>query len=328
MRKGRRQRAPDLGDEARERGREAESPHEIPAKGWRDIGLRVKRDASEDNISIVAAGVAYYGFLAIFPALAALILIYGLFADPSVVQHNVASLSAIPSDVRDMLTQQLTSLSRQSSGSLSAGLVVSILFAVWSATKGMKALMTSLNIAYDEREQRGFLHRTAVTLLFTVGMIALAAFAVVLVAVFPAAVDRIGLPDVVATAIRWARWPILAASVLLGLALLYRYGPSREHARWRWVTWGSAVATAVWLAASAGFSFYVSRFSSYNKTYGSVAAIVILLTWFLLSAYVVICGAELNGEMEHQTVKDTTTGPSRPLGRRGARRADTVGDTP
>jgi membrane protein len=315
-------------DEARARGREAESPHDIPAKGWRDIGLRVKREASEDNVSIIAAGVAYYGFLAIFPALAAVILIYGLFADPSAIEHNLASLSAIPSDVRDMLGQQLTSLARQSSGSLSVGVVVSILFAVWSATKGMKALITSLNIAYDQKEERGFLRRTAITLLFTIGMIALGAFAVVLVAVFPAAVDRIGLPDVVATVIQWARWPILAAAVLLGLALLYRYGPSRQHARWRWVTWGSAIGTAIWLAASAAFSFYVSHFGSYNKTYGSVAAIVILLTWFLLSAYVVIFGAELNGEMEHQTAKDTTTGPSKPLGRRGARYADTVGDTP
>ena len=325
MREGRRQR-----DEAqaRERGREAEAPHEIPAKGWRDIGLRVKREAARDNLSVIAAGVAYYGFLAIFPALAAVILIYGLFADPTAVEQNIASLSAIPSDVRDMLSQQLTNLARQSNGSLSAGVAVSILFAVWSATKGMKALITSLNIAYDEEEHRGFVRRTAVTLLFTLGLIGLGAFAVVLVAVFPAAVDRIGLPDVVATVIQWARWPILAAAVLLGLALLYRYGPSREHARWRWVTWGSAVGTGIWLAASAAFSFYVSHFGSYNKTYGSVAAIVILLTWFLLSAYVVVLGAELNGQMEHQTAKDTTTGPPQPLGRRGARYADTVGDTP
>ncbi len=325
MREGRRQ--PEQ-TEAPARGREADSPHEIPAEGWRDITLRVKREASRDNVSIIAAGVAYYGFLAIFPALAALILIYGLFADPSAIQHHIASLSAIPSDVRDMLSQQLTSLARQSSGSLSAGVAVSILLAVWSATKGMKALIASLNIAYSEREHRGFFHRLAVTLLFTIGMIALGAFAVVLVAVFPAAVDRIGLPDVVATVIQWARWPILAAAVLLGLGLLYRYGPSRQHPRWRWVTWGSALATAIWLAASAGFSFYVSHFGSYNKTYGSVAAIVILLTWFLLSAYVVIFGAELNGEMEHQTVKDTTTGAPKPLGRRGAHYADTVGDTP
>ena len=325
MREGRRQR-----DEAqaRERGREAEAPHEIPAKGWRDIGLRVKREAARDNLSVIAGGVAYYAFLAIFPALAAVILIYGLFADPTAIEQNVASLSAIPSDVRDMLSQQLTNLARQSNGSLSVGVGVSILFAVWSATKGMKALITSLNIAYDEQEHRGFLRRTAVTLLFTLGLIGLGAFAVVLVAVFPAAVDRIGLPDVVATVIQWARWPILAAAVLLGLALLYRYGPSREHARWRWVTWGSAIGTAIWLAASAAFSFYVSHFGSYNKTYGSVAAIVILLTWFLLSAYVVVLGAELNGQMEHQTAKDTTTGPPQPLGRRGAHYADTVGDTP
>jgi len=155
-----------------------------------------------------------------------------------------------------------------------------------------------------------------------------AIFALVLVAVIPAAVHRLGLPGIVTTFIVWARWPILAAAVLLGLAVLYRYGPSRERPRWRWVTWGSAVATAVWLAASAGLSMYVSHFGSFNKTYGSVAAIAILLTWFLVSAYVVIFGAELNGEMEHQTAKDTTTGAPEPLGRRGAHDADTVGDTP
>jgi membrane protein len=322
---------PDRGGdptEARQRGREAESPREIPAKGWRDIAVRVKREASHDNMSVIAAGVAYYGFLAIFPALAALVLIYGLFADPSAVQHQVASLSGIPSGVREMLGQQLTALARQSSGSLSLGVGVSILVALWSSTKGTKALIETLNIAYDEPERRGFLRRSAITLLFTIGMILFAVVAMTLVAVFPAAIHRIGLPPTVATILAWARWPVLAALVLVGLALLYRYGPSREHPRWGWVTWGSGIAAAVWLAASAGFSLYVSRFGSYNKTYGSVGAIVILLTWFLLSAYVVILGAELNGQMEHQTAKDTTTGRPQPMGRRGARFADTVGESP
>ena len=311
-----------------DRGRQAEAPSEIPAKGWRDIALRLKREASEDNLSIIAGGVAYYGFLAIFPALAAVVLVYGLFADPSGVQREVAALSGVPAGVRAVLAQQLASLAGQSNGSLGFGVVVSVLFALWSARKGTAALIQSLNIAYDEQEHRGFFHRTALTLLFTLGLIAVAIFALVLVAVIPAAVHRLGLPGIVTTFIVWARWPILAAAVLLGLAVLYRYGPSRERPRWRWVTWGSAVATAVWLAASAGLSMYVSHFGSFNKTYGSVAAIAILLTWFLVSAYVVIFGAELNGEMEHQTAKDTTTGPPEPLGRRGAHYADTVGDSP
>jgi membrane protein len=313
---------------AEERGRHAETPSEIPAKGWRDIAVRVKREADRDNLSIIAAGVAYYAFFAIFPALAAVVLAYGLFADPAAVQRQLASLSAIPSGVREMIGQQLAGLTRQSGGSLSFGVVVSILLALWSAMHGTKALIEAMNIAYDERERRGFLRRTWLTLLFTLGTITMALFAMVLVAVVPAAVGRLGLPAFAVTLIRWTRWPLLAATVLLGLALLYRYGPSREHARWRWVTWGSALATGVWLAASAGFSYYVSHFGNYNKTYGSVAAIAILLTWFLLSAYVVIYGAELNGEMEHQTEKDTTTGPPRPLGHRGARYADTVGETP
>jgi membrane protein len=327
--RGRQRHEPEAERElAQEHGRHAERPREIPARGWRDIALRVKREAARDNLSIISAGVAYYAFFAIFPALAAIVLAYGLIADPSAVGSHLASLSGIPSGVRDMLGQQLAALARQSGGSLSFGVVISILVALWSATKGTKALIGCLNIAYDEQERRGFLHRTAITLLFTLGAIALAVFAVVLVAVVPAAVDRLGLPGFAVTLIRWVRWPVLAATVLLGLALLYRYGPSREHPRWRWVTVGSALATGVWLAASAGFSFYVSRFGSYNKTYGSVAAIAILLTWFLLSAYVVIFGAELNGEMEHQTETDTTTGPPQPLGRRGARYADTVAEAP
>jgi membrane protein len=314
--------------EARQRGRGATSPGQIPARGWREIAVRVKREAAEDKVSIIAAGVAFYGFLAIFPALAAVVLVYGLFADPSAVQGQMASLTSIPEGVRHMLGDQLASLARQSSRSLSAGVVVSLFVALWSASKGVSALIESLNIAYDEEERRGFFRRTGIKLLFTIGAILLAIFAVLLVAVFPAAVDRIGLPHAVATLIQWARWPILAAAVLTGLALLYRYGPSRRHARRQWVTWGSTLATAVWLAASLGFSFYVSRFGNYNKTYGSAAAIVILLTWFLLSAYVVIFGAELNGEMEHQTAEDTTTGLPKPMGRRGAHYADTVADTP
>jgi membrane protein len=326
--RGRRRHAPETERHAQERGRHAERPSEIPARGWRDIALRVKREAAQDNLSIIAAGVAYYAFFAIFPTLAAIVLVYGLIADPNAVGGHLASLSGIPSGVRDMLGHQLAALARHSGRSLSFGVVVSLVLALWSAKKGTKALIRCLNIAYGEQEQRGFFHRTAITLLFTLGTIALAIFAMLLVAVVPAAVNRLGLPAVAVTLIRWARWPVLAVTVLIGLALLYRYGPSRAHPRWRWVTVGSALATGVWLAASAGFSFYVSRFGDYNKTYGSVAAIAILLTWFLLSAYVVIFGAKLNGEMEHQTEKDTTAGPPRPLGHRGARYADAVAETP
>jgi membrane protein len=298
------------------------------AKGFRDIAVGVKREATNDNMSVIAAGVAYYGFLAIFPALAALILIYGLFANPHAIQHQLASLSGIPSGVRDMLGKQLTTLARHSSGSLSLGVAASILIALWSSTKGTKALIDTLNIAYDEPERRGFFRRTAITLLFTIGIILFAVTAMALVAVFPAAIHHIGLPPTVARLLALARWPVLAAMVLFGLALLYHYGPSHDHRHRRWLTWGSVVATAVWLAASAGFSFYVSRFGNYNKTYGSVAAIVILLTWFLLSAYVVILGAELNGQLERRTAKDTTAGRVEPRDRPEARFPKTAGETP
>jgi membrane protein len=190
----------------------------------------------------------------------------------------------------------------------------------------MSALIDALNIAYDETERRGFFKRNAVVLLFTVGGLLFALTALGAIAAVPAVVDRLGIPEAATRLVRWLRWPALALVVLGGLAVLYRYGPSRERPRWGWVTWGSALATALWLVGSAGFSLYVSKFGKFNETYGSVAAIAILLTWLLLSAYVVILGAELNGELEHQTRRDTTTGPPAPMGRRGAAVADTVGE--
>lgn len=312
-----------------ERGREAERPSEIPAPGWKDVLVRTKREVKNDNISIVAAGVAFYAFLAIFPALAALIAIYGLVADPADVQRQAEPLTgAVPGGVQELMREQMARLAGESGRSLGLGALFGILVALWSANKGTSALVTALNIAYDEEEKRGFFRKTATTLGLTVGGVFFGALAVGLVVVIPALLGRVGLGNIAATLIQWLRWPMLAAAVLFALAVVYRYGPSRDRPQWRWVSWGSVVATALWLLASAGFSFYVSRFGSYNETYGSVAAIAILLFWFFLSAYIVILGAELNAEMEHQTARDTTAGRPQPRGRRGAYAADTVGEVP
>lgn len=313
-------------DEDAARGRQAERPRDIPREGWWDILVRTKREVSRDNVSIVAAGVAYFAFLSIFPALAAILALYGLVADPAQVQQQImATAGGLPEEVRTLLSEQMTRLAAQTSRSLGWGAAIAILVALWSANRAVSALVTALSIAYDEDERRGFFKRTALTLAFTVGGILVVVVASGLVIVVPAVLARVGLSDAARTIIDVLRWPLLAAAVLLALAVLYRYGPSRATPRWRWVTWGSVLATALWLVASYGLSFYVSRFGNYNETYGSIAGIAILLLWLYLGAYLVILGAELNGQIEHQTARDSTEGAPSPLGRRGAFHADTVG---
>jgi membrane protein len=313
----------------RERGRSAEQPRDIPRPGWRDIALRVKREVAEDDVSIVAGGVAFYGFLSIFPALGAVVSVYGLLADPANVSRQMDAVAHIlPPQARTFLEQELTSLATGSPRGLSAGVIFSILLALWSANKGTKALITSLNIAFDERESRGFFKLNAVSLLMTIGALLVALVAIATVILLPAVLGLVGLSGASAFLVRWLRWPLLTVVILLGFAVVYRIGPARRSAKWRWVTPGSLLATGIWLGGSALFSFYVSNFGKYDKVYGSVGAVVILLTWFLLSAYAVILGAEFNAEVERQTSRDSTTGAPKPLGGRGAHSADTVGDTP
>ncbi len=313
----------------RRRGREAQRPGEIPAPGWRDILLRTRAGMNENNLSLVAAGVAFYLLLSIFPALAAMISIYGLIADPVEVERQMSSMMAImPPQAADILLGQMRQLASQPSGGLSVGVAVGVLLALWSASKGVKALIQGLNIAYDEREKRGFIKLNAVALLLTVGGIVVGMLTLALVAVLPALLSILKLPDTLSALLSLSRWPILLVVLAVSLAVVYRYAPSRDQPQWRWASPGAAVAIGIWLLASIGFSVYVANFGSYSKTYGSVGAIVILMTWFYLSSYVVLAGAKLNAEMEHQTGRDTTVGPERPLGERDAQVADTVGKRP
>ena len=313
----------------RRRGREAQRPGEIPAPGWRDILLRTRAGMNENNLSLVAAGVAFYLLLSIFPALAAMISIYGLIADPVEVERQMSSMMAImPPQAADILLGQMRQLASQPSGGLSVGVAVGVLLALWSASKGVKALIQGLNIAYDEREKRGFIKLNAVALLLTVGGIVVGMLTLALVAVLPALLSILKLPDTLSALLSLSRWPILLVVLAVSLAVVYRYAPSRDQPQWRWASPGAAVAIGIWLLASIGFSVYVANFGSYSKTYGSVGAIVILMTWFYLSSYVVLAGAKLNAEMEHQTGRDTTDGPERPLGERDAQVADTVGKRP
>jgi len=308
------------------RGRHADAPHEIPARGWWDILWRVKSEMGKDNLSVLSAGVAFYSLLAIFPALAAAVSIYGLVLDPHGVENQLSMvIGIIPEEARKIITDQLTAITSQPAKSLSFGVLFALGFALWSASSAVQTLMTGLNVVYDEVERRGVIRFYATALGLTIGGIVFGLIALSLIAALPAALKFIGLPRSIETTILLLRWPLLAIAVMFALAVLYRLGPSREKPRWIWVSWGAVIATVLWLLGSILFSFYVSHFASYNQTYGTLGAVVILLMWFYLTGYVVLMGGEINAEMEHQTAKDTTEKRGAPLGRREAQMADTVG---
>lgn len=313
----------------RDRGRQAEKPSQIPKPGWRDILLRVKEEQNKHNISIIAAGVAFYLLLAIIPALAAMISIYGLVFDPAGVQQQLSFLqNVLPTEAYQLLQSQLNRLVSSSGGALGLGLIFGLLLSILSAAKGMKALMTALNIAYDEAESRGFIKINGLALLLTFGAILFMLLSLALIAALPVIFGTLGLPDSIQTALSISKWPVLAILIMVAVSALYRYAPDRDRARFRWINWGAVGATLLWIAASLLFSIYVSNFGSFNKVYGSIGTIIILLMWFFLTAYAVLLGAELNAGMEHQTEKDTTRGKPEPMGQRGAHAADTVGRTP
>ncbi|MBA1159122.1 YihY/virulence factor BrkB family protein [Microvirga mediterraneensis] len=308
------------------RGRQADTPAAIPAKGWKDILWRTYEEFGQDRLMSVAAGVTYYALLALFPALAALVSLYGLFADPATIRDNLVTLSSVlPGGAIDLIGEQVSRIASASGGALGLSFFVGLAVSLWSANAGMKAIFDALNIVYDEEEKRSFLWLNVQSLTFTLGAIAFLLLALAGIVILPVVLDFVGLRSSVEWLLSLMRWPILLAAVILGLAVLYRYGPSRDKARWTWVTPGSLVAAVLWLVASMLFSWYVANFGSYNETYGSLGAVIGFMTWIWISGVVVLLGAEINAEMEHQTAKDTTTGPDRPMGQRGATMADTLG---
>ncbi|SDA21426.1 membrane protein [Methylobacterium sp. UNC378MF] len=308
-----------------DRGRRASTPTEIPAKGWKDIALRAYHDIGENRLSLIAAGVTFFTLLAIFPAVAALVSCYGLVADASTINDQLASLQGIlPQGALEIVGDQVKRLNEQGNTTLGLSLLVSIALSVWSANGGMKHVFDALNLVYNEREKRNFFVLNLVSLAFTAGALLFLILALTAVVVVPVVLEFVGL----GTDAWWLsllRWPVLLLAVLLGLAMLYRYGPSRDAPRWRWVTPGGALAAVLWIAASLLFSWYVAHFGSYNKTYGSLGAAIGFMTWIWLSTMIVLAGAQVNAEMEHQTAEDTTVGKPQPLGTRRARMADTVG---
>ena len=306
-------------------GRDAGKPTDIPARGWWSIAKRVAASISEHRLLTEAAGITFYTLLALFPALAALVSIYGLFANPATISDHLNAISqVVPGGGMQIITDRVQSLTSNGNKALGFALVIGLATSLWSANQASKALFDALNVVYDEREKRGFVLRTAVTLAFTVGGILFVLLAMAAVVAVPIVLNFIGLGGIGDFLLRILRWPVLLAALTALLACIYRFGPSRERARWHWVTWGGGFAAVTWVVGSIAFSWYVSHFGSYDKTYGSLGAVVGFMTWIWLSATVVLTGAEVNAEMEHQTERDTTRGPERAPGTRGATKADTV----
>ena len=270
--------------------------------------------------------MTYYGILAIFPALAALVAIYGVFSDPGSIARHLDQISGfVPGGAIDVAREQLTRVTSKGHQTLGLTFVIGLAVSLWSANAAMKSLFDTLNIVYDEKEKRGFLKLNAVSLSFTVAAIAFVLLALGAVVVIPFVLNYLYLSDFADLLVRIARWPAMFVCLALALAVIYRFGPSREAPRWRWITWGSAAATVLWLCASALFSWYAANFGKFNETYGSLGAVIGFMTWLWISAIVILLGAELDSEMEHQTARDTTTGSPKPMGARGAHMADTVG---
>jgi membrane protein len=307
-----------------DRGRRAESPTDIPASGWKDILKRANEQRKEDNVQIISAGVAFYLFLAMVPTLIATISVYGLVADPADVEEQLAGVTeALPEAAGNLVLEQVESVAATGNAGLGISLLIAVAGALWSASKGMQALVIALNIAYNEPESRGFVKLRGLALGLTLGLIVAAIVGVGgMVLVSTIAGDLGGAAGWV---IEIVRWPLLGIFVMAGLAVLYRYAPDREKAEWKWVSPGAVLAVVVLLVASIGFSLYVNNFGNFNETYGSLAAVVLLLLWLFIASFIVVMGAEVDSEMERQTFKDSTTGGKEPLGNREAQAADTVG---
>jgi membrane protein len=308
------------------RGRYSSNPLQIPWAGWKDILWRTYQSTNDDRLLATAAGVVFFGLLAIFPTVTALVSSYGLFADASTIGANLQTLALmLPEGSFAIVEDQIARVLGQGNASLGAAFLFGLALAIWSANAGVKAIIDALNVVNEEREKRSFLKLNLISLAFTTGGIAALLLMVSAVVAFPLALDHLGIAPDSKLIVSLARWPLLFVILLFALGLLYRFGPSRRPARWQWLGVGTVAAALLWIAGSAALSWYLSNFGDYNATYGSLGAAIGLMMWMWMSAIIVLCGAELNSEIEHQTARDTTVGPPKPLGGRGAVMADTLG---
>lgn len=308
------------------RGRTAARPSEIPAKGLADVAVRIWHKQSSLNIGLVAAGIAFYGLLSLFPGITAAVAIAGMIMDPAVLVENSTQIAAVlPNAAQEIILGQLGEVAAANSRGLSFAAALAISLALYSASKAIANFIAGLNIIYDERETRSFVRLKLLTILLTVALIFGLLISVIVVAVIPTVAAFFAQIPVLTAGLLLLRWPVLFLLGAAGIAALYRYGPDRSRARWRWLTPGAFLACALWVGGSIGFSYYVQSFGTYNETFGALAGVIVLLTWLWLSAYIVLMGGLLDAELEAQTKMDSTVGPEQPMGDRGAVKADTLG---
>lgn len=307
------------------RGRLAAAPHHIPLRGWKDVLWRTYREVTCDRLTAVAGGVTFYTLLALFPAIGVFVSLYGLFNDVTAVQAQLNQFAAvIPGSVIEIVGDQMLRLADRPTASLSVAFLISLLLSVWSANAGMKALFDGLNIAYDEAEKRSYVVKTAFTYAFTLGLLVFLTLVSAILVAVPLYLEGAGVSEF---AVVWLplRWMVILGLAAAAFSMVYRYGPCRARARWRWVSTGGVFAAVMWLVGSLGFSWYVNNIAHFDVTYGSLGAVIGFMLWIWFSVMVVLIGAELNAEIEHQTALDSTTGPAQPMGVCGAAMADTVG---
>lgn len=309
------------------RGRDAETPTDIPAKGWKDILWRVKDEIGEDRVGLIAAGVAFYGLLALFPALSAVLAIAGLVMDPQQVTEQIRQLEGVvPSQVLEIITNQTKEVAGANSGGLGLAAIAGLLIALYSASKGTGSLMQGMNVAYDETETRTFIKKFAVQLGLTLFLILGIVIGLAATVVVPAVLSLLNESQTVETIGTIIAWSLMFVLSIFGLGFFYAFAPDRDRPEFRWVTPGALAACILWLIASAGFGYYVSNFGTYNESFGTLAGVVVMLMWFWISAFIVLLGAELNAEAESQTRNNTTVGEDQPVDARGAAKTNTSGE--
>lgn len=278
------------------------TPADVSAPGWWAVLKRTYGEANRDNVSIIAAGVAFYAFLAFVPLLGSIVLIYGLVAEPSsVVQHMQAMTALMPADAAKIIGEQLLTVTTTASSKKGFGLLIALLLSIYGAMRGATSIVTALNVVYNVPEDRGFIKTTLISVALTVGAVFALLLAILGVSLLGFVEELLPFSSpFVHDALKIVFWIIAAAAISLLVALIYRYAPNRPTAKWQWITPGSIVATLLWVVATLGFGFYVTNFGSYNATYGSLGAVVVFLTWLYLTAYILLMGGELNSELEKQ----------------------------
>ncbi|MEO0390607.1 MAG: YihY/virulence factor BrkB family protein [Pseudomonadota bacterium] len=287
--------------------------------------LRVKDRIGEDRIVLISAGIAFFTLLALFPALTALVAVAGLILAPEDISGSATSLmNMLPEGAARIISDQINEVVSAQTESLSLSAVLALALAVYSASKGMQNLIQGLNIVYEEDEARGFFALNGTVLSLTFFVVAMLAVMMLIMVIVPGAIRWFGDAPVLEAAADIIRWPLLFVLAMMTLTVVYRFGPSRTAARWTWLAPGSLLACVLWVAGTAGFAVYVRYFGSYNETFGALGGVIILLTWFWLTALTALIGALIDAELEERVAPDTTVGPAKPRGQRGAVKADAV----